>query len=445
MAKTLYSFPTPFTPPTTEEDRLSALRLIRSRRIGPTTYHRLIVEYGSAAAALAALPEIARAAGVRDYQPWPVVDALAEIDAADRAGAWMLCHGAPDYPAALAALADAPAVMWGIGDRTRLAQPAVALVGARNASSLGQRMARALAGGLGLRGFCVVSGLARGIDACAHAAALETGTIAVFAGGVDVIYPTENTGLAQQIAEKGLLLSESPMGLQPQARHFPARNRIVSGLALGVVVVEAALRSGSLITARDALDQGREVMAVPGHPFDARAAGCNALLRDGATLVRGAEDVCAALAARIAAQEEDESSRAPSRGTATPAPPRSDGVVVPSSMRVAKHQAPECSNSVREADSTHAPEQAASRPPTRAVNPRPTAAVASHDATQSPDRLAQDILNCLGPSPLPEDQLIRDLARPAALVGPALLMLELDGKVLRQSGGFLSRALPHGV
>ncbi|MEY8841434.1 DNA-processing protein DprA, partial [Cribrihabitans sp. XS_ASV171] len=177
-----------------------------------------------------------------------------------------------------------------------LSRPMIALVGARNCSSLGTRMARALAHDLGKAGHVVVSGLARGIDTAAHIAALDTGTVAVMAGGVDVIYPAENAALAGDIAAQGLRLSEQPLRMTPQARHFPRRNRIISGLAQAVVVVEAAAKSGSLITARDALDQGREVLAVPGHPFDARAAGCNMLIRDGARLVRNAEDVIEALA-----------------------------------------------------------------------------------------------------------------------------------------------------
>lgn len=430
MAETLFSFPTPFTPPTTEEDRLSALRLIRSRRVGPATYHRLIGEYGSATAALDALPDIAQAAGVRDYRACARTEAEAEMAAAARAGAWMLCHGAPGYPAALAALSDAPPLLWCIGDPACLAQPAVALVGARNASSLGQRMARALAGGLGAEGFCVVSGLARGIDACAHAAALETGTIAVLAGGVDVIYPPENAPLAARIAESGLLLSEAPMGLQPQARHFPGRNRIISGIALGVVVVEAALRSGSLITARDALDQGREVMAVPGHPFDARASGCNALLRDGATLVRGAEDVCAALAARGATES-------PAAEHAPPKPPRN--------RLVAKAPTETASAPRAEAPTPESRNPAAREPVSSAPQSATTREHAAFPVGPQPDSdttLRAAILARLSPSPLAEDQLIRDLARTAAQVAPALLLLELEGQVLRQPGGLLSLHLP---
>ncbi|MAQ35822.1 MULTISPECIES: DNA-processing protein DprA [Thioclava] len=303
METDLFSYPTPFTPPTTEEDELPVLRLIRSRRVGPTTFHRLIGEHGSAAAALAALPEVARAAGVADYTPCPEKQARAEIKTGKAAGARLLIHGGPGYPAALAEIDDAPPVLWALGQLELLTRPMIALVGARNASSLGLRMAKRLSEGLGEAGICVVSGLARGIDAAAHEAALPTGTIAVQAGGIDVIYPQENMALAQQMAETGLRLTEAPPGTQPQARHFPARNRIISGLSAGVVVVEAALKSGSLITARDALDQGREVMAVPGHPMDGRAGGCNALIRDGATLVRGSEDVLAALNARAAPPE----------------------------------------------------------------------------------------------------------------------------------------------
>ncbi len=231
----------------------------------------------------------------RGYTPCPVADAEAEIDAGRRAGARLIAYGAPGYPAHLADIPDPPPLLWAMGDVAHLARPMVALVGARNASSLGLRMARKLAADLSEAGVVVVSGLARGIDTEAHKAALKGGTVAVMAGGVDVIYPPENAVLAQEIAEKGVRLSEEPMHLQPQARHFPQRNRMISGLARALVVVEAAAKSGSLITARAALDQGRDVLAVPGHPFDARAAGCNMLIRDGATLVRASRDVIEAL------------------------------------------------------------------------------------------------------------------------------------------------------
>jgi DNA processing protein len=349
--------------------------------VGATTFHRLMGAHGSAQAALAALPEVARAAGVEDYTPCTADAARAELKAAETAGARMICIGAPDYPAPLRELPDAPPVLWAIGDPAILSRPMIALVGARNASSLGLRMARALAGELSAQGQVIVSGLARGIDAAAHAASLESGTVAVMAGAADVLYPAENARLAEQIVETGLRISEQPFGMVPQARHFPRRNRIISGLARAIVVVEAAAKSGSLITARTALDQGREVLAVPGHPFDARAAGCNMLIRDGAHLVRRAEDVLEALpaqAAEAAAQPELTLEEVP------PPPPERRGL-------------------------------------------RETAA------------LHRQILDRLGPSPLAEDQLIRDLGAPAGQVTPLLTDLELEGRVRRQAGGLLSR------
>src|SRR5690606_30439740 len=222
-------------------------------------------------------------------------EAVAEWRAAKAVGARALLLGAPDYPPMLANIADPPPLLWATGDPALAARPVVALVGARNASALGTRMAARLAQDLGAMGYVVVSGLARGIDAAAHRAALGTGTIAAEASGIDVIYPPENAALAAEIAAHGLRLTEMPPGHAPRPQDFPRRNRVVSGLALGVVVVEGALRSGSMITARNALDQGREVMAVPGSPMDPRAGGCNALIRDGATLVRNAADIAEAL------------------------------------------------------------------------------------------------------------------------------------------------------
>ncbi|HET9068354.1 MAG TPA: DNA-processing protein DprA [Amaricoccus sp.] len=281
--------------PRSEAGRLDWLRLARSRRVGPATFIRLIREHGSAGAALAALPAMAAEAGLRDYAPTSRAEAEAEWAAAAAAGARPLLLGAPDYPPLLATAADPPPFLWALGDPALAARPAVGLVGARNASALGARMASQLAADLGAAGLVVVSGLARGIDAAAHRAALATGTIAAEAGGIDVVYPAENAELAASIAAAGLRLSEMPMGHAPRAQDFPRRNRIISGIALGIVVVEGALRSGSLITARNALDQGREVMAVPGNPMDARAGGCNQLIRDGATLIRSAADVLEAL------------------------------------------------------------------------------------------------------------------------------------------------------
>ncbi|MBM2574950.1 DNA-protecting protein DprA [Jannaschia sp. Os4] len=304
---------------------MARLRLARSRRVGPATYRRLMAEHGDAAAALAALPRIAAQAGADDYEVHPERAARAEGRAARAVGARLLTLGDPDYPARLAEVADAPPVLWCIGDPARLAAPCVSVVGTRNASSLGLRMARALGRDLAEAGVTVVSGLARGVDAGAHAAALQAaartgtgGTAAVHAGGLDRPYPPENVDLATRIAAESVALSERPFGLHPVARDFPRRNRIVSGLSRVVVVVEAAARSGSMITAGDALDQGREVAAVPGHPLDARASGCNLLLRDGATLVRGADDVLDVLEQAMRAAADDASAPA---AAPPPAPP----------------------------------------------------------------------------------------------------------------------------
>ncbi|WP_299209002.1 DNA-processing protein DprA [uncultured Tateyamaria sp.] len=370
----------PPLPPTSEDDQFARLRLLRSRRVGISTYKRLLIEHGTAQNALAALPQVARAAGVESYQVCPEGVVHAELKAARAIGARLVAFCSSDYPAPLKELSDAPPFLWVLGETSLLKKPMIALVGARNASSLGTRMARSLARDLGAEGYVVVSGLARGIDASAHLAALTTGTIAVQAGGVDTIYPAENTTLAEDIAAKGARISEQPIGLQPMARHFPARNRIISGLAQATIVVEAAAKSGSLITARDALDLGRDVLAVPGHPMDARASGCNMLIRDGATLVRNASDVLEALAP------------------------------------IAPAAAPEL------------PMQA----PTRAPKDRRT--------LQETAALHQQILSRLGPSPLAEDQLIRDLGAPSAAVAPVLVELELDGVIDRAPGGLLTRA-----
>lgn len=290
MSLSATPFPTSAIPQT-QTERIDWIRLIRSRRVGPATFQRLMREHRSAKAALNTLPDIAQGAGIKGYQICRAEFANAELDAAQRHNATMLCYGAPEYPSGLYDLPDPPAYLWAIGRVDLISCTSVALVGARNASSAGCNMARRLARELGQAGHAVVSGLARGIDRAAHEASLESGTIAVLAGGADINYPQECAALADDIRHKGLVLSEMPFGVQPQARHFPARNRIISGIAAGVVVIEGATKSGSLITARNALDQGREVMAVPGSPLDPRAGGCNALIRDGAQLVRSAADV----------------------------------------------------------------------------------------------------------------------------------------------------------
>jgi DNA processing protein len=337
-----------------------------------------LAEHGSAADALRALPDVAKSAGVSSYEICSEGVVLAELKAGKAAGAQLVVHGSPVYPKSLYDIADAPPLMWLLGQTALLQKPMIALVGARNASSLGTRMAKRLAEDLTKAGFAVVSGLARGIDAAAHHGALAGGTIAVMAGGVDTIYPAENTQLAQDIAKRGVRVSEMPMGLQPQARHFPMRNRIISGLARAVVV-EAAGKSGSLITARNALDQGRDVFAVPGHPFDARAWGCNVLIRDGATLVRSAEDIIDAV---------------------TPAP--------------APVQAP----------TLDFPEPASQEKSLRDIA-----------------ALHTEILSRLSAAPIAEDQLLRDIKVTATDVAPVLIDLELDGKITRHSGGLLARTV----
>ena len=378
MTEDTFSSTHPPLPPTTEEERFSRLRLLRSHRVGITTFNRLMAEHGTAQNALLALPEVAGAAGVKGYKPCPAHRVEAELEAAQTASARLISLGDPDYPSHLSQISDAPPMLWAMGNLDLLRRRSVAMVGARNASSLGTRMARALSRDLGAAGCVVTSGLARGIDTAAHLAALETGTIAIMAGGVDVVYPAENTDLGAKIAEAGLRLSEQPMGLAPMARHFPKRNRLISGLSKAVVVIEAAAKSGSLITARDALDQGREVLAVPGHPFDARASGCNILIRDGAVLVRNAEDILDAL-------------------------PNSEKTTA-----------------------TELDQGALPLPPTETRSLSDTAA------------LHTQILSRLGPSPLAEDQLIRDIGAKTRDVGPALTDLELDGKIKRQPGGLLS-------
>ncbi|WP_083480428.1 DNA-processing protein DprA [Jannaschia seosinensis] len=366
-----------------EEETFARLRLIRSRRVGSATWRRMLAQHGSAVAALEALPDVAARAGDAGYRPAEPAQIRRELAAGHKRGARLLTLGAPGYPERLRHVSDPPCVLWAEGRVELLnAHAAVALVGTRNASSLALRMARALGRDLSEGGVTVVSGLARGVDTAAHEAALagQGGTVAVHAGGLDRVYPRENADLAARIAAEGCALSERPYGLEPQARDFPRRNRIVAGLAQGVVVVEAAARSGSMITARDAADAGREVMAVPGHPFDGRTGGCNLLLRDGATLVRGVEDVMEA----IATAEMPEPAH-PAR------PPAARQAVV-------------------------APE---------------------------PDHVRRCILDHLSHAPVEEDDLIRDVLGtggiPKDLLAAQLSEMELTGLVLRAPGGGLMR------
>ncbi len=282
--------------PLDEAERLARLRLARTETIGPIGFRALIARFGSARAALEMVPELARRGGrARPLRIPGERAARAELKAAAAFGARTLFLGEADYPKMLAAVEDAPPVLFARGAAHLLDHRCVAIVGARNASAAGLAQARRFAAALGEAGYVVVSGLARGIDGAAHEAALPTGTAGVLAGGLDIVYPKENADLMRTIAERGVLVSEEPLGMRPSARHFPKRNRIVSGLSLGVVVIEAAQRSGSLITARLAGEQGREVFAVPGSPLDARASGANRLIKQGAFLVETAEDVLAVL------------------------------------------------------------------------------------------------------------------------------------------------------
>ena len=280
-----------------DTQRLAWLRLLRSENVGPATFRALVNQFGGAEAAIKALPDLSRRGGrAQAIRLCSIEDAEAELARAKAIGAHLVAHGEAGYPLALAHV-DAPPPLIYVKGRLELADmPIVAIVGARNGSAAGQKFTRQIANALGLEGFVIASGLARVIDTAAHTASLEAGTVAVVAGGIDVVYPPENAELQRAIGERGLLVSERTPGHRPKAKDFPRRNRLISGVALGVVVVEAAQRSGSLITARLAGEQGREVFAVPGSPLDPRATGTNNLLKQGATLVTAAADIVEALA-----------------------------------------------------------------------------------------------------------------------------------------------------
>ncbi len=355
-------------------ERMDWLRLIRSENIGPITFYQLLQRYGSATAALDALPELARRGGRNGPLRVPTrADALKELAAVERAGAKLIAWGEPNYPPALTAVEDAPPLLSARGNLALAERRAVAVVGARNASANGKRFARDIAMQLGRQDFAVVSGLARGIDAAAHEGSIETGTIAVLATGIDRVYPEENRALHEAIAERGLLLAEQPLGTEPHARHFPRRNRIISGIALGVLVVEAAFKSGSLITARFALEQGREVFAVPGSPLDPRCRGTNDLIRRGAHLTESADDIVSELA------------------PGTLSPPRRAPIL--------------------------ADESAGFDP---------------GDADL--DRARRVVQEQLSPTPVPVDDVVRATGMPASLVAAVLLELSLAGRLDRQAG-----------
>jgi DNA processing protein len=357
-------------------DHIARLRLIRSDNIGPITYFQLLARFGSAQAAIDAIPDLAARGGGRapKLAGWAQIER--EIERVEALGARYLFLGQGLYPPLLAELESAPPALIVKGDLTLLDRLSVAVVGARNASAAACRFARILSQALGQAGAVVVSGLARGIDSAAHDGALDSGTIGVIAGGIDVVYPPENEDRQRAIAERGLLVAEQPPGVEPRARHFPYRNRIIAGLTQGTVVIEAAPKSGSLITARHAAEYGREVMAVPGSPLDPRAQGCNLLIREGATLIQNAEDVLEAIS--------------------------------PLSRRPLRQ---------RELD------YAAPGPPA--------------DADEAARRAVCDLL---APTPVPVDELVRQSGLPPATVQTVLLELELAGKLERHAGGKVSAA-----
>src|SRR5439155_11179995 len=352
------------------QERLEWLRLARTETVGPVTFYALLRRFGSARASLQALPRLSRpvvAMGLRDVE--------AELTALARLGPRLVCWGEPASPAALAAVEDAPPVLTVLGNPELLQAPTVAVVGARNASANGRRIARELAAGLGEEGVVVVSGMARGIDAAAHLGSLDSGSVAVVAGGIDVVYPEENRGLYDALAERGAIVAEMPLGTEPLARHFPRRNRIISGMARGVVVVEAAAKSGSLITARFALEQGREVFAVPGSPLDPRSRGANDLLRNGATLTETAADIIDHLGPQLQG-----------RSAAPPiqlAQPRLD------------------------------------------LTPRPLPVIPPAALPASDDAALELIIEKLSPTPVAVDELVRQCHLSAASVATLLLELEL--------------------
>ncbi len=279
------------------DEQLACLRLIRSGNVGPVTFRELINTYGGAARALEALPEIARRAGRgKPIRICPAHQAKAELEAAQAGGAQPIFTIEPNYPARLAMLDAPPPLLYVKGRTGLLNAPSVAIVGSRESSAAGVKLARHFAKGLGDAGYVVVSGLARGIDGAAHETALAGGTVAVLAGGLDIVYPPEHRTLQERIGIEGCLVSEQRPGFTPRGQDFPKRNRIISGIASGVIIIEAAARSGTLVTARYAAEQGREVFAVPGHPLDPRAEGTNRLIKNGATLVTEVGDVLSILA-----------------------------------------------------------------------------------------------------------------------------------------------------
>lgn len=370
-----------------DRERLARLRLIRTENVGPITFRELLHRFGSGERAIDALPELARRGGRRRMLLVPSAS-LADRECAENAriGAELIVFGDPAYPPALAAIEDAPGAFSLMGHHHLLSQPVLAVVGARNASMNGRRLAGSLARGIGAGGYVIASGLARGIDGAAHEGALDSGTVAVVAGGIDVVYPPEHADLHRRIADAGAVVAEQPVGTVPQARHFPSRNRIIAGLSLGVLVVEAAARSGSLITARRALDQGREVFAVPGSPLDPRCAGTNGLIKEGAAfLVESARDVMQVL----------------------------DGL----------------------------PEQNLGEPSGRDWEASYSAEPVESSVIEVDEKARRSVLEALGSEPVAVDELIRGCQLSPPIVATVLLEAELAGLIDRHPGNQVSRRM----
>jgi DNA processing protein len=363
-------------------EQLACLRLIRSENVGPVTFRELINHYGGAAKALEALPELSRrGGGRRTIRICSKTDAERELDHARKAGATPLFTIEPGYPKFLASVDTPPPLLYIRGREDLLNRPSVAIVGSRMSSAAGIKLAQHFAHDLGVAGYVIVSGMARGIDGAAHEAALQTGTVAVLAGGIDVIYPPEHDKLYARIAEDGCLVSEQPPGFKARSQDFPRRNRIISGIALGVLIVEAAARSGTLVTARFAAEQGREVFAVPGHPLDPRAEGTNRLLKGGATLVTEPEDVLSALS--------------PMSGLSETSLPHHRLI-----------------------------------PETPAEPPGPPPEVGDGDRSR--------ILAALGPAPVDIDTIVRSTGLPLRAVQIGLMELELAGRLTRPGVGLIA-------
>ncbi|GKX35848.1 MAG: DNA processing protein DprA [Rhizobiaceae bacterium MnEN-MB40S] len=366
-----------------ENELIDRIRLIRSPNVGPVTFHKLIMRFGDAGAALDALPDLARRGGLA--RPFRIAGrhvAEREVETADRAGCRLIASCEPDYPSALRTIDSAPPIITIKGNASLFARPSAAIVGSRNASIAGCKIAGMLARGIGEAGFSVTSGLARGIDAAAHEASVPTGTIAVLAGGLDRPYPPQNIPLMNRIAETGVVLSETPFGHEPRARDFPRRNRIIAGISLGLVVVEAAKRSGSLISARLAGDYGRLVFAVPGSPLDPRAKGTNDLIRDGAILAAEPGHIVSAIDPLVAVPEEFDFQSDDQLGEPAAAPPPADA-----------------------------------------------------------DR--ERIAGLMGPTPIAIDDIIRHVDVAASQVQMVLLELDLAGRIERHAGGMVSLATPY--